>query len=240
MQSVLASVAKAVGQLADPAVVRVAAKSVLVTVLAFAAGGVVLWWGLGLLVRSGPVDALLPDGYEETAQAFAALLLSLLAFWLLFRVVALAVLQFFADEIVAAVEARHYPEAARRARPLPFGRDLANSLRGACRALALNALALPLMLVLWITGIGPAIVLLLVNAFLLGRELTDMAWLRHERDCPGNPVPKVERFALGAIVAALMLVPLANLLAPVVGAAAGTHLTQRALARNAQKEAPHA
>jgi len=240
MQAVLASLVKGFGQLGDPAVIRVAAKSVRITLLVFAAGAAMVWWGLGLLVRSGPLEALLPDGYEGPAQAFAALVLSLLAFWLLFRVVALAVLQFFADEIVAAVEARHYPQAAARAKPLPFARDLANSLRGAGRALALNALVLPLVLVLWITGIGPALVLLLVNAVLLGRELTDMAWLRHERDCPANPVPKFQRFALGGAIAALMLVPFANLLAPVLGAAAGTHLAHGAIARRGAGEPRHA
>ena len=231
-----ASLAKAFGQLVDPAVIRVAAKSVLVTMLVFAAGGAALWWGLGLLVRSGPVEAVLPDEYEGSVQTVAALALSLLAFWLLFRIVALAVLQFFADEVVAAVESRHYPKAAARARALPFARDLGNSVRGAGRALALNALALPLIVVLWITGVGPALVVLLVNAVLLGRELTDMAWLRHEAECTANPVPKIERFALGGVIATLMLVPIVNLLAPVVGAAAGTHLTQRALARRADKE----
>jgi hypothetical protein len=50
-------------------------------------------------------------------------------------VVALAVLQFFADEIVEAVEARHYPALAAQAQALPFRRDLANSLRGLARAL---------------------------------------------------------------------------------------------------------
>jgi uncharacterized protein involved in cysteine biosynthesis len=231
MQAVLASLVKGLGQLGDPAVIRVAAKSVAVTLVVFALGAALLWWGLGIAVGSGPVEALLPDGWEGTARTLAAIILAVLAFWFLFRVVALAVLQFFADEIVAAVEARHYPQAAARAKPLPFARDLANSLRGAGRALALNALALPVALLLWITGIGPALVLLLVNAVLLGRELTDMAWLRHERECPANPVPKFERFVLGAAIAALMLVPLANLLAPILGAAAGTHLTRSAIAR---------
>lgn len=235
----LASLAKAFGQLTDPAVFRVAAKSVLVTVLAFAAAGAALWWGLDLAIGRLLAE-ILPGLYDEAAVALLAVFVWLIGFWLLFRVVALAVMQFFADEIVAAVEARHYPAAAERATPLPFARDLANSLRGAGRALALNALALPLVLLLWVTGIGPALVLLLVNAVLLGRELTDMAWLRHERDCAANPVPKVERFLLGGAIAALMLVPFANLLAPVVGAAAGTHLSQSALARSARKELPGA
>jgi uncharacterized protein involved in cysteine biosynthesis len=75
-------------------------------------------------------------------------------------------------------------------------------------------------------------VFLAVNAVLLGRELTDMAWLRHcggaERD---NPTGPGERALLGAAVAGLMLVPFLGLLAPVIGAAAGTHLVLRRLER---------
>jgi uncharacterized protein involved in cysteine biosynthesis len=145
-------------------------------------------------------------------------------------VVALAVLQFFADTVVIAVEARHYPTRAAKARPLPFRRDLTNSLKGLLRALGYNLLALPVAGLLGFTAIGPAAVLLGVNAVLLGRELTDMAWLRH---CDGaqaaNPVPRGERALLGAAIAGLMLVPLANLAAPLIGAAAGTHLVLRRL-----------
>ena len=47
-----------------------------------------------------------------------------------------------------------------------------------------------------------------------------------------NPVVRGERLLLGAAVAALMAVPVLNLVAPVLGAAAGTHLAQRAIARS--------
>ena len=144
----------------------------------------------------------------------------------------MAVLQFFADEIVAAVEAKHYPDAASTAKGLPLAQEVGHSLRGVGRALLFNALALPLAIALFFTAIGPAIVFLTVNAVLLGRELTDMAWLRHcEGIVEGNPVSKFERLALGGAIAGLMAVPFVNLLAPVIGAAAGTHLTQRRLTR---------
>jgi uncharacterized protein involved in cysteine biosynthesis len=42
-------------------------------------------------------------------------------------------------------------------------------------------------------------------------------------------VGKAERVLLGAAMAGLMVVPLVNLLAPVIGAAAGTHLVLRRL-----------
>lgn len=232
MRPVFDALAKAFGQLNDRAILTVLAKSVLVTLLVFALLGAALFAGL-----NAGFAAL---GWEESGYASVALaaVLAVLAGWLLFRVIALAVLQFFADEVVIAVEARHYPQAAANARTLPFGEDLANSLRGIARTLGVNLLALPVALVLLVTGIGPAAVFLGVNAWLLGRELTDMGWLRHRGEAaPVNPVPRKQRMLLGLAVAGIMIVPFANLIAPIVGAAAGTHLAQGAMARGRQERA---
>lgn len=228
MSAVPAAIVKAFGQLGDRAVVRVGLKSVAVTLAVFAAASVGLWFGLDLLRQSPWVAALLPAEVAGPLVVAVWLAVSLLAFWLLFRVVALAVLQLFADEVVAAVEARHYPEFASRAQSLPLAREVAVASKGLMRALGYNLLALPIAAVLVFTAIGPALVFLGVNAVLLGRELTDMAWLRHcEGDTRGNPVPRAERILLGAVVAGMMAVPLVNLVAPLVGAAAGTHLVLR-------------
>lgn len=222
----LDALAKAFGQLTDRAVLMVLAKSVLVTILVLAVLGVAAFAGLTTLFAWAGWDE---GGY---AIAAAAVILVGIAGWLLFRVIALAVLQFFADEVVIAIETKHYPKAAETARKLPFAEDLANSLRGIGRTLGVNLLALPVALVLLVTGVGPALVFLAVNAWLLGRELTDMAWLRHKGHAmPANPVPKPQRVLLGLAVAGIMLIPFANLIAPVVGAAAGTHLTHGAMAR---------
>ncbi|MFM7348570.1 MAG: EI24 domain-containing protein [Erythrobacter sp.] len=230
MSAVPAALIKAVRQFGDRAIIAVAAKSILITLLIFAGLGAGLYAGFAWIVRHGALAGILPEGYAASAAAMVALVFGLVAFWLLFRVVALAVLQFFADEVVAAVEKRHYPDRAAEARPLPLRRDLANSARGLLRALGYNLAALPVAGLLGFTVIGPSLVLLAVNAVLLGRELTDMAWLRHARgNEAANPVPRGERNLLGAVVAGLMLVPLANLAAPLIGAAAGTHLVLRRL-----------
>lgn len=226
MSAVPAAIVKAFGQLADRAVVAVLVKSIAVTLALFAGLGVGLYFALA--------EASQRFGVGEGWAGVAALLVVPLAMWLLFRVMALAVLQFFADEVVEAVEARHYPALAARAQPLPFHRELAQATRGLLRALGYNLLALPLAGALAFTAIGPALVFLAVNAALLGRELTDMAWLRHcthagEGDARANPVGRGERFVLGAAIAGMMLVPLAGLIAPVIGAAAGTHLVLRRL-----------
>lgn len=230
MSAVPAAILKAMGQLTDRAVMAVAAKSIAVTLVLFAGLGVGLYFALAAGF------AWLGWAPVQGATVLLTVLSAALLGWLLFRVLALAVLQIFADDVVQAVEAKHYPALAARARPLAFHRELAQALRGLLRALGYNLLALPLAAALAFTAIGPALVLLAVNAVLLGRELTDMAWLRHcQGDARTNPVGPGERALLGAAMAGLMLVPFAGLLAPVIGAAAGTHLVLRRLERGEGK-----
>ena len=228
MTAVPAALVKALGQLGDRRIIAVVGKSVAITLALFGLLGVGLYFALA--------EAGQRIGVEGGWAGVAAVLLVPVAMWLLFRVVALAVLQFFADEVVAAVEARHYPARAAQAQPLPFRRDLANSLRGLARALGYNLLALPVAGLVAFTGVGPALVFLAVNAVLLGRELTDMAWLRHETGAGrgGNPAGRGERFLLGLAVAGVMLVPVAGLIGPVLGAAAGTHLVLRRLEKETE------
>lgn len=221
MLSLPHALALSLRQLADPAILRVLGKSLALTLALFAALAVALHHAVPLLL--GRWFALDGDVYLALS-----LLLFALGAWLLFRFVALAVLQFFADDVVRAVEARHYPDAAASARDLPFAVELRHSLRATTRALLVNLLALPLALALLITGVGTALVFWAVNAWLLGRELQDMVWLRHRRaDDEAAPLSGATRFLLGGAIAALLAIPFVNLLAPIIGAASATHLVHR-------------
>ena len=208
-------------QLADPAVMRVLAKSLLVTLAIFAVAALFLWQGVAALLARYAAD------YAELG-ALATVLLAVLGAWLLFRVVAVAVLQFFADDVVRAVERRHYPTAA-AVPDAPLAQELAASAKGLLRALAVNAVVLPFALLLLVTGIGAALLLWAANAWLLGRELTEMVALRHR--ATGNATSfsgsGAGRGALGGITAALLAVPFVNLIAPVLSAGAATHLVHR-------------
>jgi uncharacterized protein involved in cysteine biosynthesis len=217
----------ALGQMSDPRVLRIGAKSLAAALLVFILLGLALAWGADRGLAAAGLDDAAIAGAGDLRAVLAALGAALAAV-LLWRIVALAVLQLFADEVVAAVEARHYPAAAARARKLGWHEELGASLRGAGRALLFNLLAAPVALVLLVTGIGPVVVFTLVNAILLGRELQDMVWLRH-RPSPRTPAPLRggERFLLGLIVAMLLLVPFANFIAPFLGAAAAAHLIHR-------------
>lgn len=219
--------ALALGQLSEPAILRVLVKSVLTTLAIFVVLGLIAWRGLSAILASYAA------GWEDVSAPIA-IALTIIGGWLLFRFVALAVMQFCADDVVRAVERRHYTAAA-QVPDLTFSRELKASLRGLGRAVAVNAVALPIALLLLITGVGTALLLWAANAWLLGRELTEMVWLRH-RGSGGDellPVSGLTRFCLGGIVAALLIVPFVNLLAPVLGAAAATHLVHRGRAKGA-------
>ena len=227
MSAVVSSLLLALGQLADGRVIRILLKTLAVSLVLFAAvpwGG---WYALDWLLAWAGLDDQTFAG-AGTLRELASLLLALLGLWLAWRIVALAVVNFFADEVVQAVEARHYPAAAARARDLPVGEQVSTSLKAALRALIVNLVVLPFALVLLFTGIGAALLFWLVNAVLLGRELQDMVWLRHRRDAADPaPVGRGERFLLGGAVAAMLALPVVSLIAPILGAAAATHLIHR-------------
>lgn len=215
-----------VAQLGDRVFLRVLAKSLAVTLLLLAVVGAGLAWG----ARWVTTDLFVLGDDAGTLAAIAAVIAAVGLAWLLFRIVAIAVIGLFADEVVEAVEAKHYPAALATARPVPLGRSLGMSGKSVLRALAVNALFLPLYLLLLATGIGTAAVFFVVNGWLLGRDLSDMVAARHlppaampaERSASGG-----RRFLLGLVGTGLLMIPFVNFVAPLVGAAMATHAFHR-------------
>src|SRR6187551_3529410 len=134
MGAVASALMLALGQLADPRVIGIMLKSLAVTLVLFALVAWGGWYGLDwLLDWIGLDDGLVTGG--GTLRQLASLVLTLLGLWLAWRIVAMAVINFFADEVVQAVEARHYPQAAAAARDLPVSEQFSTSLRSALRSL---------------------------------------------------------------------------------------------------------
>lgn len=214
------------GQLGDRRILKVLAKSLALTLVVFAALGA----GLVLGTRAAVLAWISANpGLADLAGAAAALLAVLCA-WLLFRVIAVAVLGLFADDVVNAVEARHYPARFADARDLSFARSAAMGATSAGRALGINLLFAPLYLLLLVTGVGTALAFFLVNSWLLGRDLGDMVAVRHlapQQLKPWRAETRIWRFTLGAAGTALFFVPLVNLLAPILGAVIATHMYHR-------------
>lgn len=210
-------------QLDDRRIAMVFAKSFAITLLIFAGLGGAFVWGTRSLVAGWLHQS---SAMADLAGAAAVLLVGL-GMWLLFRLVALAVLGIFADEVVEAVEARYYPDAAGTVRPVPLRQSIAMGLGAALRALVVNILLIPFYLGLLLTGIGTAALFFVVNSWLLGRDLGDMVAARH-LDMAGmkqwRNSSRIGRLMLGGIGTGLLIVPVVNLVMPVIGAAMATHL----------------
>jgi len=90
-----------------------------------------------------------------------------------------------------------------------------------------NLIASPFYLLLLVTGVGTLLLFVAVNGVAFGRDLGEMVASRH-----GDRVSRKawlantrgQRAGVGAIVTGLFLVPIVNLIAPVLGAAMATHL----------------
>ena len=148
--------------------------------------------------------------------------------WLLFRIVLVAIVGVLADDVVEAVERRHYPAMLAKARPIGFARSATMGMRGGVRALLVNAALLPVYVAALLAGVVLApIVFMLANTRLLGRDLGDMVAVRHlaSAELPrwrrGTRGP---RLLLGGVTTGLFLIPVIGFLAPVIGAAMATHL----------------
>ena len=219
MTRVPSAISRAIAQLGDPKIMRVLIKTILITLAII----VLLGAAMGIGLYRALTDASV--AFSAELGGLIAILITILGGWLLFRIVAIAVLQFFADEVVQAVEAKHYPASLGQARVLGWREELSHTARSIGRALGVNLIALVVAIPMIVTAIGPAVVFWAANAWLLGRELQDMVWLRHRKskDDPA-PLGTLERLTLGGIVAGLMIIPFINFLAPIIGAASAAHL----------------
>ncbi len=213
-------------QLGDRAILKVLAKSLLITL---AASGLI-GWGLFNTLNSFAQDAAARWGFGEDGGWVAGLLTGLTVFFgliVIFRAIAIGVLNFFADEVVAAVEAKHYPLARQNARRVTIATSVKMALFSVARVLIVNMLLLPAYLFFFVIfGLG-GVLFLAINALLFGRDLGEMvavrhvepaalkAWLRNSR---------VDRALLGSAVTGLFMIPVFNIIVPLIGAAMATHL----------------
>lgn len=214
------------GQLFDRRIAMVFVKSLFVTIALMIAISAGIWFGMQW-VFDWIADRIGHYGWTTDAASISTILLILVAHLLLFRAVAIAVMDIFADDVVEAVEAKHYPDAHATARAVPFGQGLAMGLGSAFRAVTINVLFSPIYLILLITGVGTPIAFFVVNTWLLGRDLGDMVAARHmrSREMAGwRSKTGFRRLRLGAVGTALFLIPGVSLLAPVLGAAMATHM----------------
>ena len=208
--------------LGDPAVQRLLLRCVLLTLATFVAliGAVAaVLFGLDLTGVSW-LDPVL-----ATAGSIVVLVLA----WLLFPVAVGLTLGLFAEDVVELVERRHYP-ALPRAPGMSLAAQIATGARFLLVALPLNLLALPLYL---IPGANLPVYLAL-NGYLLGREYFELV---AGQRLPLREVSRLRReqrgrlWLAGVLIAVMLLIPMFNLVAPVVAIAFMVHLVTPLLLR---------
>jgi uncharacterized protein involved in cysteine biosynthesis len=218
MSAAATALALALRQLGDRAFLAPLAKGFLGALLAFLGLAALGAWGLGSVAGGQGWLA----GVAAAAGGVAAIAL---AIWLFVPVV-LALAGLFLDPVASAVERRFYP-----ALPPAGGAGLAAQARFnlglGLRMGGLALLALPVALL--VPPLGAAL-LWGVSAVALGHGLFEGVAQRR-MDVPAARAARRARegrvLGVGAVLAAMALVPGLNLLVPALGTAAMTHLLHR-------------
>jgi uncharacterized protein involved in cysteine biosynthesis len=206
-------------ELKNPRVWGVVAKCAVLTLLVYALLFAALAWLLGnSQVSELPwLEALADWGVGALAAVLATLV---------FPGVVSAVLGAFLDDVARLVEEHRYPDRG-PGRSIPLAEAMSSAAGLAAWTVGLNLVFLPLYLVLFFAPPLNLVVYYLLNGRLLGREYFETVALR--RIDPGAMAALRQRhgwtiWLAGAATAALLTVPIVNLVAAVVGVAAMVHI----------------
>lgn len=228
---ILGDFLRALGQLGDRRFRAVLWRGVGLTLLLLVAVTALVVAGLRWITPDAATLPLLGDlaGFDAVVSVAGVLVMLVLSVFLMVPVAA-AFTGVFLDQVSDAVEARHYPHLP-PAPGTPVVAGLAEAARLFALTLFLNIVVLGLFFL-----IGPLapVAFWAVNGWLLGREFFMQVALRR--------LPRVQAVALrrrfggqiwlaGALMAAGLTLPLANLLVPVLASASFTHSFARFSAR---------
>ncbi|MGE0743831.1 MAG: EI24 domain-containing protein [Rhodospirillales bacterium] len=209
------SLSRALAQLDDPRFRRVIWQSAGYSALLLVAMIVGIGWGLDTLDLTG-IGWI--DGVLTVLGSLAAVVLA----FLLFPAAATVIItSFLIEDVVRAVEARHYPNQP-PGRPQPFSEVAWGAFRLLALTVALNLLVLPLYLI----PVLNIFVFYLLNGYLLGREYFELVAARRMGPAEVRTAWRAGRarlYAAGVVIALLLSIPLVNWLMPVVAAAFMTH-----------------
>jgi CysZ protein len=218
------AIALALGQVFDPAFRSVLLKAIGLTLALLAGFYALLVLGLGWLL---PDTVRLPwigeVGFLDTLAIGAALIGMTVASVFLMIPVAAAATGLFLDDVAAAVEAKYYAGL-----PKAVGAGVMETLRDSLKFLAVLILANLLALVIYLlsTVMAP-VVFWIVNGFLLGREYFQLVAMRRLGERGASALRRRHWGTIwlaGTVMAIPLTVPIMNLIVPVIGVAAFTHI----------------
>lgn len=211
----------AVTDIFSPALRSVMAKALGLTVLLL----IGLWLGLALLV-SWAVDFGSYPWLETLFNVFAGLALLIGLAFLVMPVAALFA-GLYGDQVAGAIGAAHY-RFDPPGRDLPLAEAAGDAVAFAIAVLAVNAIALLLLLV---PGLN-LVAFLVGNAYLLGREFFEAVARRYLGREEARALRRAnggQVFLCGLLVAALGAIPLVNLLTPLFATSFMMHVFKRTI-----------
>ncbi len=214
----------AFGQVFSPLLRGVLLKSVALAI------GLLIVLAIGLNVVLGRLVDIPSYHWIETTLVILAGIGSVVGALYLVPAVSSVVAGLFLDDVAGAVEKASYP-ADPQGTPQPVGRSILYSLRFFALVLAVNLVALLLLLV---PGVN-IFVFFVANAYLLSREYFELAAMRYVSPATARALRQenaVTVFLAGMLIAPLLVVPILNLITPVYGTALMVHLHKRIAARS--------
>lgn len=215
---------KALDQIADPAFRRVFFIGTGLTAVLFAVMIAVVWY-----IRPENVQYFDWEWVNDALGwilGFAILPGFVVMLWLFFPALATMFMGLFLDDVVNAVEEKHYP-GGRAMRRVGMKETMLLAARMGGTIILVNILALPFYLILLFTAVGPLILFLVLNSYLLGREYFELVAARHFLPKDARKIRRGHRdkvFMAGGLITVMFMIPLLNLLAPIIGAAMMVHV----------------
>lgn len=214
-----ASLRKAANLLFDRRFSRLVMWSLVLTLLLYVLLFVAVVYGVHRLPTFGAP-------WVNTLLGWAAPIFMLLLPFFLGAPVAAFFASLFLEQIVKKVEARYYPADAKGS-GAPSGATFFAGLRLAVLVVLVDLVLLPADAA--VPGVGE-LVTILANGLLLGRGYFELVARRHISRTAADALRRRHWsgvFAAGVIISVLTVVPIANLIAPVLGAAFMVHLFER-------------
>ena len=209
-------------QLPDPAFRRVMVKAILLSVFVFVFLAIIVWF---VLSETNFFTFWLFEAFADIFGGVTAIIIA----WLLFPTLASFFITLFLEDIVEAVESRHYPDTLLEKINNPSATFI-NSLRFTAIALLLNILAIPFyFFTIWFPPMG-IFVFYCLNGYLLGREYFELVALRHIKmeDIPSiRQSNRWQLFLFGSVTTFLFTIPIINFLAPILGVTGMTHFFRK-------------
>ena len=213
----ISSFLKTFRQINDPKILKALALATLLTLLSIVLAvtlGVALLDGI-LDIFSKTLQSWLGKGeswFRGFANFMGGTLILIISYFFLAGIHG-AFVGIFIDDILDSIQQKHYPNMAWEEAPT-FLTSLSFSLRILGLTIFLNLLASPLLILGWfIPPIGLTLQVLL-NGYLMGKEYGQLVEFRIPPSASLKPTPKY--FRNGIIASCIWIIPILNLVAPIL------------------------